>query len=800
MKFFTASLVTTEAKTPATIHFFWIIILLVPAVLVTGYLCMRRRKKGRGNSDEDTNRRTEPAEEVPMLSANGTDSNDSIDVERKGHIVAKTAPDKEKEKEDQGYSTLSTYSFESNDAADKARKRAIFIGEIQLKYKDLYNAVQPIPYIKDRMYCVDRVFVESGIECLVDSEGPERHKTWEPLTSYHDLFRGPRATSSRRFLEGEPGYGKSTVALQLAYDWCNEVASSPLKDVEILILLRLRQLGDVLSIYKAIKQFILPKDTVLNEHDIDYIIRNSGRVVVIFDGFDEYPDRDIGSDSDIISIIARDMFQEVEVVVITRSSFLPEKYPPETARVRLTGFNENARRYYIRKAVVASNNDDSVIKIEGYLKENPILSDLCQVPLLFVIFAHMAYESEHFRKLNSVTSFFRYMITCFHSHMKNKLKDKNVHRFEIFERDHADLDKVAFEAFSAGNKKIVWKKDELRRQLGQEFYDQYLRIGIFVEEEVIEVVDDPETPITEHAKYKKEVRFYHKIFCEWYAAHYLSDYIRQNPDMDFSEHLQHLDPFDVQYLYRFSCGLNSTSAEKIIKHLNNLEGGDKFAILCILERSEKEDKIKETISQLCLQGVVISNHDSLLLQRSSLQLLEIAATNDITTEVVHLHNCLSSVDLITAEIKIKSGLCFGAKIPVKILMIILTNRKLLNKEAVELLQFAEKCTVLKCLEFHGCVPPRTFLITSTLQILKSRGVQVRWRLFKDAPFYVLNHDSGKWENEETKEVPTPQDFQTMISKRAEKINVKTDEDYKKNVKATRDYLRDRLSKGRQTTD
>ncbi|KAJ8018902.1 NLR family CARD domain-containing protein 4 [Holothuria leucospilota] len=658
--------------------------------------------------------------------------------------------------------------------------KELFVSQIKEKYKDWYDAVQPIPYIKDRLYCVDKVFVEGGIEFLDSIEGVGGRGTWKTLETYENLFNASLLSSPRRILEGEPGYGKSTVTLQFAYDWCNLKETSALKDVEILILLRLRQLGGVPSIYKAIQRFILPRDTTISETDIEHILRNSKSVVVILDGFDEYPDQDSATITDVMTIIARQMFQNFEVVTTTRSSFLPKKYPPLTKRIRLTGFDDKARRYYIRKAVVG-DDDEGVRKIEGYLEDNPILSDLCQVPLLFVIFAHMTYESEQFRKLNSVTSFFRYMISCFHSHMRNKMEDENVRKYELFETDHRDLDKLAFEAFSGQSQRIIWDKDEMCQLVGREFYDQYIRIGILVEEESVDIIDDPGTPITEHVQYKKEVRFYHKLFCEWYAAHYLVDYLQRNPTLDLGEFLRHLDPFDVQYLYRFACGINSDSAEKIIDYLKNIDGGDKFAILCILEQTGKIDNIKETICQLCYDGVLISGYDTLLLQRSSMQLLEIAARCEIPIEWVTLSNCLQSVDLSTVAIRTTSGLALTSRIPVKWLEVDLYNRDMTEDEAIDILQFASMCPSLRLLVYFGCVPPRVFTNNSTLSSLKSRDVEVWWYWRKDGTIYSLNLQTGRWENKNGGSEPTEEDFERMLSKGAETRKSWTEEMYKGSV-------------------
>ncbi|KAJ8018960.1 NLR family CARD domain-containing protein 4 [Holothuria leucospilota] len=507
---------------------------------------------------------------------------------------------------------------------DSPGKRDTFISQLKAKYQDLYDAVQPIPYIRDRLYCVDRVFVEGGIEYLVAKDRIGGQGTWEKLSSYHNILGDDRVKSTRRIIEGEPGYGKSTLTLQLSYDWCNKIPLSYLKDIDVLILLRLRQLGGVTSVYRAIKQFLLPKDSKLTESDIADIISECSSVLVILDGYDEYPDQDVYVDSDVISIIMRNMFQQFEVILTTRSSYLPKKYPAMTKRVKLTGFDDDARDQYIKKAVVG---DDvaAAEKIKQRLKENPVLGDLCQVPLFFVMFAHMSHESAQFQKYNSVTSFFRYMISCFHSHMKNKMEDDNVTKCDLFETEHTELDKLAFEGLSRKDQQIVWNKHYMCERLGQDFYDQYVRIGILVEEEVLDISDDPNAIISEHIQYKTEVRFYHKLFCEWYAAHHLSAYASRD-DVTF-------DPWEVsnlQYVYRFTCGLNRIAADKIIGYLKTRRDARKFAILCILEKSGRVEDVLKDVEDLCSDQVTISGGYSLLLQISTIQLLEIALANKVS--------------------------------------------------------------------------------------------------------------------------------------------------------------------------
>ncbi|XP_071851038.1 uncharacterized protein [Apostichopus japonicus] len=619
-----------------------------------------------------------------------------------------------------------------------------FIEHLKAKYEIFYDSVQPIPYIKDRMYCVDKVFVEGGIEYMTGISGGQAQ--WDKLSSYQELVKENCLKTKRQILEGEPGYGKSTLTLQLLYDWCKSHSKTSSRGVDVITYLRLRQLRGVESIFSAIRQFILPRDSDISEEDIKEILNHMSSVLVLLDGFDEYPDQE-STETDIYHIMKKDMFQGFNVILTTRPSCVPTDFAPHSDRVRLTGFGEEARKKYVEKAVVGKCGE-AVNELLRKLEENPVLDDLCQVPLFFVTFAHMTYEGEHSLTFSSVTSFFRYMISCFHSHMKNKMRDRNVTNFALLEKEHKVLDKIAFEAMSGKNQKLVWNREQLRNELGHEFYDLYLRIGIFVEEEVLNIADTLNAQYD--IQYNTEVHFYHKIFCEWYAAHYIAEQLSGGNTDCIDEFLQNLDPFDLQYLYRFACGINKIAGEKIIRYLQQKKESTKFAILCMLEQEDKTDRFIKSVSDLVSSQVTyIMREDSKLLQRSTLQLLDVASKNHIPISDLNLQWSFSGFD--GKDIRLESGLSLSSLSSVEKISINAggLEQEFTEEEVIGLIKYGIKSSSFKELWLNNCKLPSSIKPDIIPEESRSRNVKVISS--KEARY--LDLISGQWRK--------PDDIQTI---------------------------------------
>lgn len=500
-----------------------------------------------------------------------------------------------------------------------------FVSEIRRRYESLCKTIRPIPYIRDNIFCVNELFIQGQIEVL-DRGADYRENNWRNVGSYQDIFE--QQSNQTYVVEGDPGYGKSMLSLQFAYEWSLNTDSPISKKFDILILLRLRQLGNVKSLFHAIRRFILPKDSNLREKDIQEIMKSAKSILFIFDGYDEYPDAG-RVETDILQIVNKEMFQEACVIVTTRRSKLPAVLNIQVGRFRLRGFDRMARQSYIRQAI-AGDDLKRCEKINKKLTENPVFEDLCETPLIFAMFAHMIGEEKNISTISSATTLFKYMISCFHNHMRNKLNDENVPNHDLYERDHARLDQLAFQGLTRNSIQLSWAKNVLIEILGDPFYNQYISTGILVEEESLSM-DSYSLPA-----YHTEVRFHHKLFCEWYAAHHV---VSKSSKRWIKSAFKQLQNSDVDYIYRFACGLNRSAAKHIIRILKDVADGQQHSILCIMEQpgTEIADNVRKEVKDITSKTVYFRQDDSRILQRSTIQLLQIASSLKVTGDDNHTY-------------------------------------------------------------------------------------------------------------------------------------------------------------------
>ncbi|KAJ8031725.1 hypothetical protein HOLleu_25013 [Holothuria leucospilota] len=106
---------------------------------------------------------------------------------------------------------------------------------------------------RDMKWKIQDMFVNIGVPCLDQRKDSSDEDSWYPLDSYAELL---------------------------------------MYQLDLFVVLFLRQMKVQMSIFEAVKTFLLPKDLPLNESDIKSILNGKSTIVLALDGLDKYAGRD----------------------------------------------------------------------------------------------------------------------------------------------------------------------------------------------------------------------------------------------------------------------------------------------------------------------------------------------------------------------------------------------------------------------------------------------------------------------------------------------------------------------------
>ncbi|KAJ8049347.1 Nucleotide-binding oligomerization domain-containing protein 2 [Holothuria leucospilota] len=631
----------------------------------------------------------------------------------------------------------------------------LFVQELKQTYQSMIRAFRPVPHLNAS---VNEIFVDTRLEEL-----EENAHYWENRWSLSSYCRDAvlKKDAQRLLLIGNHGFGKSTLCLQVAYEWVTAVKSSPTSEIDILLFIRLQEVPDVKSIYRMIKLLLLPKGCKLKDETIEEILRLPQlRVVLLLDGLDKFSK--ISNKCDIYSIISGNLFPKAKVVITTSPDHINSSLLGEHIKMmRMTEFDESVQYRYIIKAAAPSKSEheecETLIRV---FKENYLLGGLCNVPLFFTMFFHLLKGNPELAKQKSITVFYDCMRKCFFNRVKNVKIAQMKGSSNVTEDSYLclRLGKIAFDDFDEMSPNLSWSKKHLVEKLGRNGYETYTTSGILVQDKVFyESIDD-----AQHFNEEPElrVRFFDKTMQEYYAAHYLVQRIKDNHAKDnakvISEYLKKLNPSNLKYFYLFACGLDDTVAKALIKFLLHNYGQDP-PVLLIME-IEDANKVKEFFGTIFECSVTINTtHDSKHLQRAKAFFVTTASKFKIQIPSIELHDLFGSLNVTTGNFESKDGLNLPSLCYVKRLLLKDEGRVWTEEEFNGVLEYAAGCDGLEILEFSHCMVPFDVSEEADIPKISCKKLYVQWitvntsfvlhlRPFKWlVPNYLLSGNAVLWE-------------------------------------------------------
>ena len=427
------------------------------------------------------------------------------------------------------------------------------------KLEDHYQKTATVPtsvWCKKSVVDIHQIYTRLS---WVKEEQTPAGTTQSELKHYSDLFTANKdgVIPKRILVQGQTGIGKSTFVKKLLVDWVEvsketgDEQAAVLKNFELVVAVNLKEVSKCQSLKDVItlSNVFAKEDKYMTEGLVDFITNNQEKILLIFDGYDEYR---CGLDSEIYDIFSGKSLRSCCVLITTRISKADELLGGEDLLAEITGFSKVDGRDFMRRFL--SHNE--VFLLEGEINKRN-LNELAKVPLLLLFFCLLwrKGQSKHFPETKArlyvdITEFIL-------NHNYSKQSSPRYVEVTYFKEILSEIGKVALQA--------LLKDDHLFEysQLSDSVCDKSVFIGLL--------------QITEYSETLRPVgmvSFIHKSIQEFLAAWYVT--YRCIPEggnlgeisMKFEGCLA------LENVFQFICGLSEDGALAALRHFKSVRISD----------------------------------------------------------------------------------------------------------------------------------------------------------------------------------------------------------------------------------
>ena len=380
------------------------------------------------------------------------------------------------------------------------------------------------------------------------------------LKHYTELFTADKngVIPKRILVQGQTGIGKSTFVKKLLVDWVEvnkgtgDEKAAILKNFELVVAVNLKEVSkcERLSDVIRLSNVFAKEDKYMTEGLINYITNNQEKVLLIFDGYDEYRS---GCDSEIYEIFRGNSLRSCCVLTTTRISKADELRGGEDLHAEITGFSEVDRKTFMRRFLT----DVDVLLLENEIYERK-LKELAKVPLLLLFFCTLwrKGQSKHFPETKA--KLYIDIIQFILNHSYSKQSPPQYVKVTSFKEILSEIGKVALQALLKDDHLFEYSQlsDSVR-------CDESVLIGLL--------------QITEYSESLRPVgmvSFIHKSIQEFLAAWYVTyKFIPEGGNLgEISPKLE--ECLTLENVFQFICGLSEDGALAALRHFKSVRISD----------------------------------------------------------------------------------------------------------------------------------------------------------------------------------------------------------------------------------
>ena len=400
---------------------------------------------------------------------------------------------------------------------------------------------------------------------LVKEEQTPAGSSQAGLNHYTDMLTENKngLPSNRILVQGQTGIGKSTFVKKLAMDWAEldenrltDEQRAILKKFELAVIIDLKKVSKYQNLRDIISasHIFADEDTAMKDGLLSYITHNQDKVLLVFDGYDEYR---FGSNSEIFEIFKGNKLRNCCVLITTRISKADELKEFKDVYAEITGFSEEDSFSFMVRMLGDKIQAGTLL---GHLSRLN-LDDLVRVPLLLLFFCTLWKKGSAQSFSGSKTTLYIEIVQYVLDHNESKCSPANFRKVEDFKEILAEIGKVALECLIKDDH--VFEYDKLSHA-----------IRICEESRIRGLLQVSE--YSENLRPAGMVSFIHKSIQEFLAAWYIN--YRCVPEGNLGEINDRTRTLDdcrsLENVFQFVCGLSDDGAVKVFEHLKSVRISD----------------------------------------------------------------------------------------------------------------------------------------------------------------------------------------------------------------------------------
>ena len=387
----------------------------------------------------------------------------------------------------------------------------------------------------------------------------------------------------RILVQGQTGIGKSTFVKKLAVDWAElddektgDVHKASLEKFELVLVVNLKEASKCQSFRDVLRccNIFLDEEATLVEGLLSYITKNQEKVLLVFDGYDEYR---CGRNSDIYEIFRGKKLRNCRVLITTRISKANDLLEFKDKHAEITGFSKKDREAFMYRML---GDQMEVSKLKGHLSREK-LTDLTRVPLLLLFFCILWKNGRVKSFSETKAKLYLAIVQYVLDYSQGKSTSGRFGKVQDFNDILCEIGNVALECLLKDDH--VFEYDQLSAAI---LSDENRFIGLL--------------QVTEYAENLRPagmVSFIHKSVQEFLAAWYIT-YICV-PEGNLGEIEQRARTLEdckaLENVLQFICSLSEAGAANVFQHLASVRISD--SELKLLRAVPTEDD--ETEVPLC---------------------------------------------------------------------------------------------------------------------------------------------------------------------------------------------------------